>query len=295
MKEFEGRVAVITGGASGIGRAMADRFAAAGMKIVIADIEEEALRNAERQMRDAGATLLGVVSDVSDAVQVNALAQKTIDTFGAVHVVCNNAGVASKGGPTWEQSEADWDWVLRVNLRGVIHGIRTFVPIMLQQGGEGHVVNTASFAGLYAGPFMGPYNASKFAVVAITETLYYELKAIQSPVSASVLCPGGVRTRITESARNRPSDIGEETSGPVTTAIGEVAMQRIRDIVENGIDPARVADRVFEAVRDEQLYIFTHPEYADMVSWRTENIIGERKPDLSVAFGMPQPGAEAAA
>src|ERR1044071_6569744 len=163
MKEFTGRVAVVTGGASGIGRAMADRFAAAGMKIVLADVEEGALRLAEEEMRAKGATVSGVVTDVAKAESVEALAQKTLETFGAVHIVCNNAGVGGGFGPSWTQSLQNWEWGFGVNLWGVVHGIHTFVPLMLKQDTEGHIVNTASMAGLLSAPFMSIYDATKFA------------------------------------------------------------------------------------------------------------------------------------
>jgi NAD(P)-dependent dehydrogenase (short-subunit alcohol dehydrogenase family) len=190
MKRFAERVAVVTGGASGIGRAMAERFAREGMKIVLADIEQAPLDQAEREMRENGANVIGVRTDVTEEAQVKSLAARAVQGFGAVHLVCNNAGVGSSFGPTWEQSAADWKWVLDVNLWGVIHGVRTFAPILLAQQDEGHIVNTASVAGLSAAPFMGPYNASKFAVVGLTESLYYELKVIQAQVSTSVPLPG---------------------------------------------------------------------------------------------------------
>ena len=202
MEDLQGKVAVITGGASGIGRAVADRAVAEGMKIVLADIEQGPLEAAVDDLTGNGAEALGVVTDVSDAASVRALRDRALDRFGAVHLVHNNAGIGL-GGPIWEVSEADWRWILGVNLWGVVHGVAAFTPLLIEQG-EGHIVNTASIAGLIAAPFLGPYNATKQAVVAISETLYKDLQTVGAPVGVSVLCPGFVQTRIAESERNRP-------------------------------------------------------------------------------------------
>ncbi|HSM76404.1 MAG TPA: SDR family NAD(P)-dependent oxidoreductase, partial [Bryobacteraceae bacterium] len=196
MKEFRNRVAVVTGAASGIGRALAVRFAAEGMKVVLADVEEPALQAAAQELRDAGAAVLALRTDVSQEADVEALAVRTYEAFGGAHIVCNNAGVASRTVPSWEQTSADWQWVLSVNLWGVIHGIRAFVPRMLSSGGEGHIVNTASLAGLTSSPGLAPYNASKHAVATISESLYFELLAVPSSIRVSVLCPGWVNARI---------------------------------------------------------------------------------------------------
>src|SRR3990172_8826356 len=196
MKEFRGKVAVVTGAASGIGRAMAERLAAEGMKVVLADIEKAALGGAEAEMKAGGATVIAVPTDVSKADEVEALAGKTIDAFGAVHVLCNNAGVPPVVGPSWELTEADWQWVLGVNLWGVLHGIRTFVPIMLAQDSEGHVVNTASVAGLLSGAWFATYSVAKHGVVTLSESLPRELELTGSRVKVPVLCPGWVRTQL---------------------------------------------------------------------------------------------------
>src|SRR3990172_1689938 len=185
MKEFRDRVAVVTGAASGIGRALADRFGAEGMKVVLADVEEAALRQAEAELREKGVDVLGVRTDVSKPEELEKLAQQTLDAFGAVHVVCNNAGVAGAWGPTWANTLDDWNWIMGVNLWGVIHGVRTFVPIMLEQGDEGHVVNTASLAGLMPG--RGIYGVTKQAVVALSESLYNDLKVADAKIGVSVL------------------------------------------------------------------------------------------------------------
>jgi len=209
MKDFQNKVAVITGAASGIGRALAERSARAGMKVVLADVEEDALVRTEKEMRAAGGTVLAVRTDVSKAHDVQALARKTLDAFGSVHLLCNNAGVAVATKAIWETSLEDWQWCLGVNLWGVIHGIRTFVPIMLRQDVEAHVVNTASIAGLLSLPYIAIYNATKHAVVTITESLHHELSLLSSKVKASVLCPGFIRTSIMASYRNRPVEFGK--------------------------------------------------------------------------------------
>src|SRR6478752_489117 len=203
MQDFNGRVAVVTGGASGSGFGLASAFAAQGMKIAIGDIEESALDEAVEKLRAGGAEAIGVRTDVTDGEQVQALADATVGRFGAIHIACNNAGVGA-GGLSWEAPLDTWEWVFGANLWGVIHGVRSFVPVMMKQP-EAHVVNTASIAGLVAGPFMGPYNASKHAVVALSETLHHELALMAPHVKVSVLCPGWVQTRIGDSERNRPS------------------------------------------------------------------------------------------
>ncbi len=205
MRNFQDKVAVVTGAASGIGYALAERFAQEGMRVVLADIEKDALAAAEARLSQHDKRVLAVVTDVSKAESVEALAQKTLDAFGAVHIVCNNAGVGNPAVPIWENTLADWQWVLGVNLWGVVHGIRTFVPILLRQGEPGHVVNTASMAGLTSTARLGIYCASKHAVVAISETLHAELAAINSAVKVSVLCPSFVKTNIADSSRNRPA------------------------------------------------------------------------------------------
>ena len=203
MKEFKGKVAVVTGAASGIGRALADRSVQEGMKVVLADVEVEALAKTEAGLKSSGATVLAVPTDVSQARDVAALAQKTLEVFGAVHLLCNNAGVGTEAA-IWESTLEEWEWVMGVNLWGVIHGVRAFVPHMLAQDTECHIVNTASMAGLISGPGLGAYKVTKHAVVSLSETLYHELAERGARVGVSVLCPGIVNTRIMESARNRP-------------------------------------------------------------------------------------------
>ena len=239
MKDLSGKVAVVTGGASGIGRALAERFVAEGMRLVLADIEEKALAGAAEELGAAGATVVPVVTDVSKEASVMALADRAYAELGAVHVLCNNAGVAT-GGLSWELTEADWQWTLGVNLWGVIHGVRAFVPRMIAGGDDGHVVNTASMAGLLSAPFMGPYNASKFAVVTISEVLHHELAMTGAKVKVSVLCPGFVATQIGESDRNRPDELRDASQlDPAMEQFRGVFMQMLASGLPPGPGPPR--------------------------------------------------------
>ena len=206
MKDFQGKVAVVTGGASGLGRAMAQRFAREGMRIVLADVQQDALDRTVAEFTREGYSAIGVRCDVSKTAEVDALRDATLERFGKVHVVCNNAGVAP-GGLAWESTIADWEWCLGVNVHGVIHGLRSFVPVMLAQGEEGHIVNTASVAGLISPPSMAIYCVSKHAVVTLTECLHHDLASKSDKVKASVLCPAYVPTAIADSERNRPADL----------------------------------------------------------------------------------------
>lgn len=274
MKDFAGKVAVVTGAASGIGRGLAHRFAAAGMKVVLADIEAAALAEAARDVGSKGAETLAVRTDVSKGADVEALAQATLDRFGGVHIVCNNAGVALSG-LTWTFTIADWEWVLGVNLWGVVHGVRVFTPIMLSQGGEGHIVNTASLAGLTSGPGGAIYNVSKHGVVTLSETLYHELVMMGAPLRVSVLCPGFVNTRIADAARNRPTELADTAAPPP----GSAEMEQLgRVLLASGSAPAMIADRVFDAIANEHFYVLPHPEWKDVIQTRMEDILAERNP-----------------
>jgi NAD(P)-dependent dehydrogenase (short-subunit alcohol dehydrogenase family) len=274
MKNFKDKVAVVTGAASGIGRALADRCVREGMKVVLADVEVEPLTKTEASMRASGAMVLAVRTDVSQARDVEALAQETLKAFGAVHLLCNNAGVGIEAA-IWEHTVAEWEWVVGVNLWGVIHGLRVFVPLMLAQDKACHIVNTASMAGLISGPGLGAYKVTKHAVVTLSETLYHELAERGAKVKVSVLCPGVVNTRIMEAARNRPERVpATEPLGPASRARWET----LRQLVPAGMPPAQVADAVFEALRKDQFYILTHPEGKEAVRTRMEDILQERSP-----------------
>lgn len=276
MKEFQGKVAVITGGASGLGRAMAERFASAGMRIVLADVEPNALAQAEAEMKSAGAKVIGVRTDVSKAAEVEALAQKTLAAFGGVHLVANNAGVAPLGN-AWENSVADWEWTLGVNLWGVIHGVRVFTPILLAQGGEAHIVNTASVSGLISPPGSAMYNVSKHAVVTLTETLYHDLALQRASIGCSVLCPAYVPTGIVDSERNRPAQL--QNPAREKSAEQQAREALLRKAVTSGkLSAGDVAQKVYEAVRDGRFYILTHPRIKPSIQWRMEDILQERNP-----------------
>jgi NAD(P)-dependent dehydrogenase (short-subunit alcohol dehydrogenase family) len=273
MKEFKDKVAVITGAASGIGRALADRAAREGMKVVLADIEEGALAQAAEEMRAAGADTLPVRTDVSRAEDVEALAQRTLEAYGAVHLLCNNAGVSAVPTPLWENTLRDWEWVLGVNLWGVIHGVHTFVPIMLAQDVDAHVINKASVAGLGRGGYIVPYGVSKHAVVALSEALHAQLAKRQARVKVSVLCPGMVRTQIGYGGRNRPQAF--RNPGAETDRMPEDTLEAIA----SGIPPSQVADQVYDAIREERFYILTDPAWAkSAVRERMEGILAERNP-----------------
>jgi NAD(P)-dependent dehydrogenase (short-subunit alcohol dehydrogenase family) len=270
MQELRDRVAVVTGAASGIGRALCRRFAAEGVRVVLADVERGALEKTAGELAAEGARVLAVPTDVSKAEQVDALAKRALDAFGAVHVVCNNAGVFTAG-TTWEQSLGDWQWVLGVNLWGVVHGVRTFVPILLAQGTEAHVVNTASSAGLVSLPGIAPYNVSKHAVVTLSETLHQELRMQDAKIGVSVLCPGPIHTNIADSRRNRPAELAP-SARPAPVGAG------LRDMLRAGMDPAEVADLVVRAIRDGRFYILTHDNIKTGVERRMRDILEDRVP-----------------
>lgn len=280
MDDLTGKVAVITGAASGIGRAMTDRFAAAQMRLVLADIEAESLAATVDELREAGAEVIGVPTDVSDAAAIEALRDEALSAFGGIHVACNNAGVGG-GGRTWEIPLELWKWVLDVDLWSVIHGIRSFVPVMREQN-EGHVVNTASLAGLTSTPGMGPYNVAKHGVVTLSETLHHELAMEGSAVGVSVLCPAFVRTRIHESDRNAPDHVTDLLAAEGKTPEESERRAAMRDIsrslVESGIDPVEVANQVHDAVIDRRFYIVTHPESIPRITGRVQRIADGEHP-----------------
>lgn len=274
MQQLDGKVAVVTGGASGIGLAMAQRFAREGMKLALADIETGALEQAAADFEADGVEVFPHVVDVSNADQMDGLAQAVLDRFGAVHVVCNNAGVAT-GGPMWELSTADWEFALRPNLWGVIHGVRVFTKHLIAQD-EGHIVNTASLAGLVSVPGVGPYNVTKHGVVTLSETLHGELAALGSKVGVSVLCPGFVNTRLWDSERNRPEELKSAETTP--NAEQEQAAQVLKALIVGGTPVDPIAERVLDAVRNQRFYILTHEGSEAFVEQRMQRIVKGEDP-----------------
>ncbi|MDQ6900836.1 MAG: SDR family NAD(P)-dependent oxidoreductase [Candidatus Dormibacteraeota bacterium] len=270
-----GRVAVVTGAASGIGFALCRRFATEGMRVVMADVEATALVEAAEDLTRRGATILPVATDVSKGEQVDALRDKALDAFGAVHLLCNNAGVGGSPHPVWELPHDDWEWVLGVNLWGVINGIRSFVPVLLEQDAA-HVINTASLAGVTTGT-LGAYGVSKHGVVALSESLYVELQMRGARVGVSVLCPGWVRTRIADSDRNRPAE-AEPQLEPHPAA--QPILDMVRQRVERGMDPGQVADQAVDAVRSSRFYVLTHPEMNDAIRRRADEVVSGGPPSI---------------
>ncbi len=267
MYDVTGKTAVVTGAASGMGLAMAHSFANAGMSVVLADIEQEGLDAAVANLTASGHKAIGVRTDVSVESQIQALAQATLDEFGSVHVVANNAGIGI-GGAVDEMSLEDWKWVIDVDLWSVIYGVRTFLPILKAQG-EGHITATSSMAGLVAGPVLGAYHVAKHGVVALMDTVRIELKIAKSPVRASVLCPGPIDTAITTSSRNRPAELAEHE----TSALEEKFWNNLTNELAKGMDPAEVGDLVLDAVRNERFWILTHPnEFIPLVERRLQAI-----------------------
>jgi NAD(P)-dependent dehydrogenase (short-subunit alcohol dehydrogenase family) len=280
MKNFDGKVAVITGGASGLGREFANTAAGLGMKLVLADVQQDALDRAKAELEAQGAEVLAMRCDVRKGEQVQALADATMARYGALHLLFNNAGVGS-GGLIWENSVADWEWVIGVNLWGVIHGVRIFTPLMLECAArdprfEGHIVNTASMAGLLNAPTMGVYNVSKHAVVSLSETLYHDLQLVEAPVGASVLCPYFVPTGIGQSQRNRPADV-KTTAGPTASQMAAQAMT-VKAVDSGKVSAADVARITFDAIREGQFYIYSHPGALGSVAERMDGIVHQKNP-----------------
>jgi NAD(P)-dependent dehydrogenase (short-subunit alcohol dehydrogenase family) len=280
MQEFEGKVAVVTGAASGIGLALARRFAAERMRVVLADVERAALDKATADLADEfGAdSVLGVPTDVRDDVAVDALAAAAFERFGTAHVLCNNAGVGV-GGLTWTVPADRWRWAVDVNLLGVARGIRAFVPRMIEQG-EGHVVNTASAAGIVTGPAMAPYFATKHAVVALSESLHFDLELTGANVGVSVLCPEWVRTNIADAERNRPSEVAPVESGPVPGVDIDPEMMRalIQGLIDGGMDPDDVAAQVVAAIRGGRFWVLTHATTVESARRRWDAIAAGGQP-----------------
>ncbi|GHG54020.1 SDR family NAD(P)-dependent oxidoreductase [Streptomyces griseocarneus] len=278
MRDLENKVAVITGAASGIGRGMAEAFVDAGMRVVLSDVEEAALLSTTAGLRDRGADVHAVVTDVSKAADVTSLAASTLGKYGAVHVLCNNAGVYAGSKPSWESTPDDWAWILGVNLMGVVHGIQAFLPAMIEQDEDAHIVNTASVAGLMTGGSL--YGATKSAVVALSETIHLELVGGGHKPRVSVLCPGLVDTNIFHSQRNRPARFPD--AGPFP---GGWSTEAARKAFKLGTSPRTIGERVIEAMREERFYVLTHPEWAEHIRHRTTQILSGDAPTL-----LPPPG-----
>lgn len=289
METMTGRVAVVTGAASGIGKALALGFAGEGANVVLADIEEDPLRAAETEVASHGVEALGVITDVTDADSVGALAQATIDRFGAVHMVCNNAGVGG-GGLIRNQQLVDWKWVVDVCLWGVIHGVHHFLPHLIEAE-ESHIMSTASVAGLMSVPGLGPYNAAKYGVVAIMETLHLEMQRDRNAdVGVSVLCPGVVRTNIATAQRNRPEELRRERKprpegeAPSETADARRRNANIAAALERGMDPSEVAAKVIEAMYERRFWVLSHPELLAEVNHRNQQLADLENPTIYTSF-----------
>ena len=285
MQELTGRVAVITGAASGIGAAMAWRFARAGMKIVAADVDEAALAAVCKELVEAGHTAIGVRTDVARAADVDALAERAYAAFGAVHLLCNNAGVVPSGRyrAVWEFPLEDWRWSLDVNLYGVIHGLRSFIPRMLDAGDEGHVLTTASVAGLISGSGSPVYSAAKHAAVRVTEALYASLRERNVPIGVSVLCPGLVNTRIYESERNRPDGLRPaDGPAPETEELQAIAAS----LYAGAMSPEAVAEIACQAVLDDRLYVLTTDSFDDAIRERMGAILERRNPQFATLLAL---------
>jgi NAD(P)-dependent dehydrogenase (short-subunit alcohol dehydrogenase family) len=280
MKTFRDKVVVITGGASGLGREFANVAAREGMKLVLADVQRDALDRAVEELKAQGASVIAAVCDVRKGEQVQALADAAVAEFGGVHLLFNNAGVGS-GGLIWENTEADWEWVMGVNVWGVIHGVRIFTKLMLAAAAkdpsfEGHIVNTASMAGLLNAPAMGVYNVSKHAVVSLSETLYHDLQLVGAPIGASVLCPYFVPTGISQSHRNRPEDVGM-TARPTASQLAAQAMTD-KAVSSGKVSAQDVAELTFKAIADGQFYIYSHPGALAGVQERMQHIVAGTNP-----------------
>ncbi|MCC6269158.1 MAG: SDR family NAD(P)-dependent oxidoreductase [Dehalococcoidia bacterium] len=278
MKDLAGKVAVVTGSASGMGFAFANRFAEEGMSVVLADIEAEPLAMAEAAIKARGARVLAVRTNVLQDGDVEKLADAAFRTFGNVHVVCNNAGVSGTSGkPVWEAPQEDWDWVFGVNFWGVLRGIRAFVPRMIANGEEGHIVNTASVAGLLTAA--DPYSVSKHAVVCLTEGLYKNFKTLNLKLSASVLCPGWVNTNIADAGRNRPAELGEVTDPASLPAAVQAGLVAMRGMLQNGYQPSEIAQHVLDAIMTDTFFIIPAQDYIqEAIKTRFDQVLRRENP-----------------
>jgi NAD(P)-dependent dehydrogenase (short-subunit alcohol dehydrogenase family) len=280
IEDLTGKVAVVTGAASGIGKALAGRLAAAGAKLVLADIEDRPLEEVAASLRADGAEVVAVHADVSKADDVERIGMTAMDVYGALHLCVNNAGVAG-GGLAWEIGLDEWDWVLGVNLYGVIHGLRSFVPRIIESGG-GHVVNIASMAGLTSNPGMASYNVTKHSVVTLSETLAIDLSLTHPEVGVTVVCPGWVRTQINRSERNRPERAGSALDHDAGTELQFDLRSIVDGLIESGLEPDDVAEMILDAVRTGRFTVLTHPEWQAMVTRRVDGILAGEQPRLDL-------------
>jgi NAD(P)-dependent dehydrogenase (short-subunit alcohol dehydrogenase family) len=274
VQDFKNKVAVVTGAASGIGKAMAQRFAAEGMRLALADIEQEPLSQLAGELRGVGTQVIYERVDVSRPDDLEKLAARTYSEFEAVDLLCNNAGVLPPGAPVWKEPLSNWHWTLNVNFFGVLHGVQAFVPRMIEANRDAHIVNTASLAGLTTRPLMSAYNVSKHAVVALSECLYAELQLTTEKIHVSVLCPAFSKTRLADSARNRPEGV------PADPAASFGFHDALKRIVEEGTPPEEIADAVVEAVRKNQFWILTHPQLDHGIRDRFESMLARSNPPL---------------
>jgi NAD(P)-dependent dehydrogenase (short-subunit alcohol dehydrogenase family) len=274
VQDFINKVAVVTGAASGIGKAMAQRFAAEGMRLVLADVEPGPLLQFAGELRSAGAHVLCERVDVSKSDDLEMLATRAYDELGAVHLLCNNAGVLPPGAPVWKESLSTWQWTLGVNFFGVLHGVQSFLPRMLKDNQEGHIVNTASLAGLTTRPLMSAYNISKHAVVALSECLYAELQLTTDRIHVSVLCPAFSKTRLAESIRNKPEGVQADPAASFGFH------DAVKQVVEEGTPPGEIVDAMMRAVRGNQFWILTHPQLDHGIRERCESILARTNPPV---------------
>ncbi len=294
MDQFEGKVAVVTGAASGIGLGMARRFAREKLRVVLADIEAPALEEASAELEKTGAEVLAVRTDVSSLDSVHVLAEEAHKAFGKVHILCNNAGVAGGGGGIggiWQANDKDWQWVMGVNLMGVVHGLQAFVPRMLEHGEEGHIVNTSSILGVNTGNG-SIYSVTKHAVTRLTEGLSVDLRVRKASIGVSLLCPGLIATRIVTSGRNRPEHLRNALADGAADAIRERMETAQERFMAAGMPADEVGDMVFDAIRENRFYIFTHPELKKGVKNRLEDILNDRPPRIPRELRGAQGGGQ---
>ena len=283
MREFKNKIAVITGSASGIGRGLAEKCIQEGMKVVLADIEKPALEQTKKELMAKGDNILAVQTDVSKESDMEELAKKTMEKFGAVHLLFNNAGIVCVGSPVWEMTRLDWQWIIGVNIWGVIYGLKVFIPIMLQQDSDCHIVNTASIAGLSTVPD-APYAMTKHGIVGLTEALHLQLRQIDAKIRVSVLCPGLIRTRIFHSDRNRPAELQNQSLNQTSPPKQKAAIERVIEMQETAMTPVQLADKVLKAIKEETFYIFSEDRYRENVQQRMEIILNEGTPEISKYF-----------